>query len=143
MELLRTVALSYLNVRYRYGGQSPLSGMDCSGLVIEILRSVGMQPPRDMTAQDLYYHFSKKRRRVPDAQGFGALAFFGRKYDHISHVGFCMDEMRMLEASGGNRHTLTLEDAAIKDARVKIGMIDHRADLIEIIMPKYRLETQH
>ena len=46
-EQLVDEALSYLGIRYRFGGTSPATGFDCSGLVLNVFRNaVGLDLPR-------------------------------------------------------------------------------------------------
>lgn len=53
-----TTALSYLGTPYIWGGDDP-SGFDCSGFVIECLKSVGLlSENEDFTADGLYRKFS-------------------------------------------------------------------------------------
>src|SRR3990172_6729299 len=113
-------AKSFIGLPYRWGGDDPIEGMDCSGLVQEILASVGMDPPGDQTAQKLYDHFSLHGKiGVYGEELVGALAFFGPDNKHISHVAFCIDQYRMIEAGGGGSQTKTREDAAKQNAFVR------------------------
>lgn len=55
---LVTTALSYLGTPYIWGGDDP-SGFDCSGFVIECLKSVGLLSEKeDYTADGLYHLFN-------------------------------------------------------------------------------------
>lgn len=135
MTYLIQYALSFLGTPYRWGGASILNGLDCSGLVQEILASVGMDPPGDQTAQGLYNHFEK----IGSANSYtpGALAFFGDSVTKITHVGFLIDQYRMIEAGGGGHLVLTREDAAAKNATVRIRLVNYRKDLVAVIKPRY------
>ena len=42
------VAFSLLHKPYIWGGDNPAKGVDCSGLVIEILKSMGKLPARGL-----------------------------------------------------------------------------------------------
>ncbi|HNQ76610.1 MAG TPA: NlpC/P60 family protein, partial [Pseudothauera hydrothermalis] len=45
-------AMSYLGIRYRFGGKSPETGLDCSGLVQTVFRNaLGLDLPR--TAREM------------------------------------------------------------------------------------------
>ena len=111
-----------------------MQGYDCSGLAQEILASVGEDPAGDQTAHSLYRHFLRYGKSgVKEA---GALAFYGSA-TKISHVGFCIDQFRMVEAGGGGSAVKTVEDAARKNAYIRIRPITFRSDLIDTIMPQY------
>ena len=137
--LVAILAISYVGTPYRWGGDDPMDGFDCSGLVQEILASLGEDPPGDQTAQALYDYFkSRARRRGAE---LGALAVFGSGDRHITHVGFCLNESVMLEAGGGGRATTSREAAAKQNAYVRIRPISSRKDLVAILRPGYRLEA--
>lgn len=135
---LRTVlydyAIKHVGLPYRWGGDDPMAGFDCSGLVIELLQSVGVLPKWfDTTADGLRKHNQVKPISEPK---FGALVFYGRK-SKVTHVGFCLNDTVMIEAGGGGSKT-TSEDAAIKqNAFVRIRPIKSRSDLICYGMPEY------
>lgn len=132
---LQMYAMSMVGLPYRWGGDDPVEGFDCSGLVLELLKSVGVMPGSvDMTAAGLADYF--KARKV--APKFGALSFYGT--GKITHVGFCLDEKLMLEAGGGTSKTLTKDDASKQNAYVRIRPIMSRGDLVDILMPKYPWE---
>jgi len=119
-------------------------GYDCSGLVQEILSSVGMDPRGDQTAQALYNYFSQEQNpplrilgtslKVPKP---GALVFYGRNNRRISHVAFCIDPKRVVEAGGGNSKTVDLAAAAKQNAYVRQRPYDRRKDIVAIILPNY------
>jgi cell wall-associated NlpC family hydrolase len=133
--LLVRYALSLLGTPYRWGGENPIGGFDCSGLVQEILRSVGMDPPGDQSAQALFEHFVKTSSRGDLAEG--ALAFYGSSITKINHVAFMIDSFRVIEAGGGGSKTLTKEDANLQNAFIRIRPVKHRADFLTTLMPTY------
>jgi len=136
MRLLTDYALKFVGLPYKWGGSHPLEGYDCSGIVQEILSSVGLDPPGDQSAQNLYNYFQGGKSTV-DKWGPGALAFFGASVTKITHVAFCLDQNRMLEAGGGDRSIQFAEDAIDKMAMVRIRLIRSRADLVSVLMPRY------
>lgn len=135
MDLLLKYALTFAGKPYIWGGDDPLRGLDCSGLVQEILASVGMDPSGDQTAQGLFDVFEKTGRM--GVYGPGSLCFFGSSYRAISHVAFALDTYRMLEAGGGGSKTQTLADAVAQNAYVRVRLIKNRKDLQAVIMPQY------
>ena len=54
---LADVALLYFGISYVWAGNNIESGFDCSGLVSEVSRSIGLLDKRDLRAKDLYKHF--------------------------------------------------------------------------------------
>jgi cell wall-associated NlpC family hydrolase len=132
-ELLYDYAKSFLGLPYIWGGDDPVLGVDCSGLCVELLKSVGiLAKGSDYTAAGLRNLFAASRLHVPE---FGALAFYGAS--SITHVGFCLNDKLMIEAGGGGSKTLTAQDAAKQNAYVRIRPIMSRSDFAGVYMPKY------
>lgn len=128
-------AMSMLGTPYKWGGSNPLEGIDCSGLVLELLEAVGVFPQKvDMTAAQIMAHF--KDHYTVETPGFGTLAFFGNSAG-VTHVGFCLNSTQMLEAGGGDHTCTTREIAAQKGAFVKVRPITHRKDLVGYCHPPY------
>lgn len=87
-------ALGLVGTPYKYGGRSPETGFDCSGLVHYLFKEVhGIALPR--RAQDM--------SRVGDAVGRhelapGDLVFFDTLREPYSHVGIYMGNHRFVHA---------------------------------------------
>ncbi len=82
-EQLVDQALDYLGVRYRSGGTSPETGLDCSGLVLNVFRNaIGFDLPR--TAAEMSRMGDKIGRK--DLKP-GDLVFFNTMRRAFSHVG--------------------------------------------------------
>lgn len=142
MKILYDYALSFLGVPYSWAGHSHFS-VDCSGLVLELLESVGIAPPDDLSAQGLMKYFTEHGDQSNPR--FGALAFYGRKNqmpageDIATHVGFIIDDKRMIEAQGGSAYIDSPQKAYEIGACVKMSMINRRKDLLVILRPRYEL----
>ena len=86
--------MNYLGIRYRFGGNSPETGLDCSGLVQNVFRNaLGLDLPR--TAREM--------ARLGDKVGMddlkpGDLVFFNTMRRAFSHVGIYMGDGRFLHA---------------------------------------------
>ena len=94
--LVKTVlqrAFSLLGTPYRWGGSSPDSGFDCSGLVGYVFRTIGIDLPR--VSRAMADEGTKVASR--DALAEGDLVFFGRR-GHIDHVGIYIGEGKFLHA---------------------------------------------
>lgn len=135
MDLLIQYALRFVGVPYKWGGSNPITGLDCSGFVQQILASAGIDPPGDQTAQALYNYFCESG--TFNTYSAGALAFYGQNVNKIIHVGFMIDQYRIIEAGGGDSTTRTKEDAALKDAFVRVRLVKHRKDFLLTLKPKY------
>jgi cell wall-associated NlpC family hydrolase len=134
LALLKAYALQFVGLPYRWGGDDPMDGFDCSGLVQEVLQAAGIDPPGDQTAHGLYTYF--KTMGLRSGRELGALAFYGSR-EKITHVGFCLDSRSMLEAGGGGSKTTSLEGAAKQNAYIRIRPIEGRKDLVTCIVPDY------
>ncbi|MEH6417582.1 C40 family peptidase [Pseudomonas sp. CGJS7] len=92
-------AFSLVGTPYRYGGNTPEGGFDCSGLVNYVYRDMlAMSLPR--TSRDLAGYQGPKI--APLLLAAGDLVFFGSS-GNVSHVGIYVGEGRFIHApsSGG------------------------------------------
>lgn len=136
MNTLKCYALGFVGLPYRWGGDDPIKGFDCSGMVIELLQSCGVLPRKfDTTAQGLYNKFSTNTFE-PDPE-FGTLVFYGKSTNSISHIGFCLDSFRIIEAGGGNSRTKNEEIASRQNAYIRIRPLYSRQDLVGFARPLY------
>lgn len=136
-KFLYDYAISFIGKPYYWGGDDPMQGFDCSGLVIELLKSCGMLPRRfDATSQGLYNRFRSKSELRRHCQ-FGALCFYGRDKRRITHIAFGLDDKRILEAGGGNSRTKSEDIAIDQNAFVRVRPVASRSDLVAILMPRY------
>lgn len=134
--IMHPLAMSMLHVPYIWGGSNPSFGLDCSGLVIELLKSVGMLPRGyDSTAAVLWKKFPLEVQ-LTEVE-FGDLIFFGPTSNTISHVAFCLGNYLMLEAGGGNSQMDNRNKSIQQNARVRIRPIDNRMDSVGFKRPEY------
>ncbi len=92
-------AISLVGTPYRYGGNTPEGGFDCSGLVNYVYRDMlDLRLPR--TSRDLAA--MRGPRIAPTQLASGDLVFFGDD-GQVSHVGIYVGEGRFVHApnSGG------------------------------------------
>lgn len=89
------LANSLLDTRYHYGGTTPQSGFDCSGLVGYVYREgAGVTLPRSSAAM------ARAGEKVElDALQPGDLLLFARPQKAVSHVGIYIGEGRFIHAA--------------------------------------------
>lgn len=124
------IAKSFLGRPYIWGGDDPLRGFDCSGLVIECLKSVGILPrDGDWTANGLMQRFKGCETKTP---GAGCLVFWGRSGNdrEAIHIELCISDELSIGASGGGSRTLSEADAIVQNAYIKIRPFKSRANII-------------
>ena len=105
-----------LRTPYSWGGDDPVEGFDCSGIVNEALQEVGLTPHgSDYTADGLLRLFIGRDKFVPpEAAKAGCLVFYlkgGADYGHAiaTHVEAFINGWQVLGAIGGGRPEATLE----------------------------------
>lgn len=125
------VAHSLLNKPYLWGGDDPMSGFDCSGLCIEILKSVGLLPRQgDWTADGLYKRFARYRVSLDTQVCEGCLIFWGTDV-RMTHIEYALGPELTIGASGGGSTTSTLAVAIRKNAYIKIRPWRDRLDTVK------------
>jgi cell wall-associated NlpC family hydrolase len=88
------IALRAVGTPYRWGGESPSSGFDCSGLVRWAYRGVGISLPHSS-----YALYDEGREVSPDRMKTGDVLFF----EGLGHVGLYLGEGRMVHAPQSGR----------------------------------------
>lgn len=127
-------AIRLIGTPYIWGGNDPLNGLDCSGLVLWLKVSSGKwKHGVDANAQGIFTHLRGKGRESAKHWGFGALAFYGPHSADIRHIAFCLNQNLMIEAGGGDSTTRTVADAKIKGACVRVRPVRYRADLVAVL----------
>ena len=91
---LTSAALDLIGIRYKWGGSTPETGLDCSGLVRFVFQQVtGVMLPR--TARDM----SRLGAQVaPSELQPGDLVFFNTQRLAFSHVGIYLGDNRFIHA---------------------------------------------
>ena len=90
--LLETIK-SFINSPYLWGGKTK-NGVDCSGLVQSIFKTLNIILPRDSKEQ------SNFGVEIKEGYKLGDLAFFGENANKISHVGILVDNESIVHAYG-------------------------------------------
>lgn len=131
-ELLLDYIKHFIGEPYHYGGDNPMDDFDCSGLVSEACRALGIIGRQErFSAQGLFDVFTARNWQAPDNKP-GNILFFGKSNSQIAHVAICAEVMGfMYEAGGGTSQTDTVGEAALNDAFVRLRPM--RADMVAIM----------
>jgi len=116
-------AQRFIGTPYRWGGDDPMAGFNCSGLANEVLQAVGYQAHgMDYTADGLWRIF--QHLEVPHPEP-GCLVLW-LKNDKAVHVEIAIDGTYAVGASGGGSGTGTIQDAINQNAFIKIRPMSYR-----------------
>ena len=126
------IAWKFYGTYYTWGGDDP-SGFDCSGLIVECLKSVDCLPRSgDWTAASLWHRFPIK----PANGKAGDLVFWSNVPNgRIIHIEMCISEELSIGASGGGSRTKTRQDAIRHNAFIKVRPFDSRKNLFGFADP--------
>ncbi|MBU0653726.1 MAG: C40 family peptidase [Gammaproteobacteria bacterium] len=86
-----------LGVRYKYGGETPAEGFDCSGLTQYVYRNAnGITLPRTAAEQSKASHTIRFEQMKP-----GDLIFFRTSGSKVNHVGIYTGRGQFIHAASG------------------------------------------
>lgn len=126
--LLRNRAVLYLEKWighfYLWSGDDP-SGFDCSGLIVEVLQSVGLIKHKSDYSADMLYRKYKDRSREQGHKGC-LLFWLNNMQTKAVHVEMQIDDFHTIGASGGGSKTKTIADAIRDNAFVKMRPLGYR-----------------
>jgi cell wall-associated NlpC family hydrolase len=109
------IAEHYLGVPYRWGGNTPATGFDCSGLTQFVYAQLGIWLPHYAAAQFLAYP-----RLDPSQLEPGDLVFFEPKADGPGHVAIYAGNGAIIEAP----HTgATVRIGSLAGAAASLGFL--------------------
>jgi cell wall-associated NlpC family hydrolase len=85
--------MQYLGIPYRYGGESPSTGFDCSGFTMYVFSRVGVSIPRTVSTQyGVGVPVSRSELQAGDLVFFNGLGHVGlyiggNQFIHSPHTG--------------------------------------------------------
>jgi cell wall-associated NlpC family hydrolase len=99
-------ALSLIGTPYKFGGNRPETGMDCSGFVNHVYREVaGIQLPRSSYEMSLHGEPLEHAELQP-----GDLVFFNTLNQRFSHVGVYVGDQRFIHATSSLSGSVMVSD---------------------------------
>ncbi len=131
---ITSYALSLIGVDYRFGGNTPDQGLDCSGLIRYVFQqATGISLPRSAREQARVGESIKRDDLQP-----GDLVFFNTRRFQFSHVGLYIGDNRFIHApsSGGSVEVTSLDNRYWQKAfngarRIVSGLPDVTALVIQ------------
>lgn len=122
-EIALRVAWAYLGRPYIWGGDDP-QGFDCSGYMIECLRSAGVFPRKqDTTADGLFRLYE----RIEEEEIQPGDLVFWKGENRMVHVGMVIEGRRhYLGAEGGGSSTTSAAEAWRRNAYIQVNPLRSR-----------------
>ena len=115
-------ALKFIGTPYKWGGESPEQGYDCSGFMQEVLASQGADPDGDQAAQGLYNYFCELRYQSNKPRK-DCILFFGESEKSITHTALAINSHQMIEAAGEGRISTDLGFIRIRPIKSRLDLI--------------------
>ena len=101
------IAVAMVGKSYRYGGNKPARGFDCSGLVQYSYAKAGKKVPRS-TRQQKRYSSNISLKNIKK----GDLLFFNQQGKNSSHVGIYLGNQRFVHAPSSGKKVRISEFSA-------------------------------
>lgn len=95
-------AKQQLGIKYRWGGNTPRQGFDCSGFTKYSLKSLGANIPRTAAQQSKASRTIKRSDLRP-----GDMIFFKTKGRRVNHVGIYLGNGKFIHAASGGGRVMT------------------------------------
>ncbi len=114
-------ARRYLGIRYKWGGNNPKKGIDCSKFAQLVFKKYGVTLPRVSGDQYNYALKHGKKISMKNAKK-GDLIFFRTRHRRIGHVGIIIDPKKHLfqqSSSGIGKNTISRYDVGSYRRRLR------------------------
>ncbi|MGB1010928.1 MAG: C40 family peptidase [Thiolinea sp.] len=96
------IANRQMGIRYRWGGNTPRQGFDCSGFTKYAMRGSNITIPRTAAEQSRASHTISRGQLRP-----GDMIFFKTKGRRVNHVGIYLGNGRFIHAASGGGKVMT------------------------------------
>lgn len=140
-EFVLAIAAPWISKPYLWGGNGVL-GIDCSGLALELGKSLGLHLPKDTTAQGLYDTLKPSDGSSEGVLHAGSFVFYGKDVRSITHVTFMLNSFLALGADGGDSSCISAIRAEQIGAFVKVRPYNYRPDVVAIVLPSYPIQVE-
>lgn len=132
------VALQFVGVPYKWAGNNPMEGFDCSGLVCELLRTEGIiSRNQDLSSIGLYNYLRYNKKWIETHfPSPGDVVFYGSDVKKIRHTAYALSNPTCIEAGGGDINTKDLSAAIKANACTRVRPINHRKDFLVCLTVK-------
>lgn len=125
------VAWKWYGKPYKWGGDDPIGGGDCSGYMSEILRSVGAIGSNErVTTHTIWQRWGIQDNRAISGTDIeaGDILLYSKNgtVSGINHVVIAVSPNFILEAGGGGPGTDTIAEAAAQNAFVRMRPLDRK-----------------
>lgn len=138
-KLLINTAKRFLLLPYKWGGDDPMGGFDCSGFIIELLKSIGVLKGAEDFSADALLDFFGYPNHPPAQAKAGNIIFWLNSQGCAIHVDLLLSDRFLIGAIGGGSSTTDHEAAELQNAFIKIRPLSYRAQSYVIIDPLKKL----
>jgi len=121
-------AKRFTAIPYKWSGNHPCEGLDCSGFMCILLRREGILSWNEDLSSRAIFQRLREEHGTSEVKP-GSFLFFGR--DRITHIAMAVSETHMIEAGGGGKDTVTLKRAVERRAFIREMPIASRSDFRE------------
>ena len=129
---------SFIGVPYKWGGDD-FDSMDCSGIVNEYLKCLGIiVEQQDFRALEIWKLLKDRRVKSPER---GNLVFYWKTtFENITHVEILLNNELYIGAMGGGPSIINREKAMEKNAFVKVRKFINKVNIAGYVNPFLKVD---